>query len=156
MPAHTGDVGPSSTANIGAPIRWRLHLPAAPEEVFAALATDAGRAAFWAESAVERDGAIDFQFINGSTHRSAILHSRPPSLFAINYFGGEARFELSDDGRGGTDLLLTHTGVARDEWIETHAGWLNVLLPLKAWLITGVDLRNHDPSRCWNKGYVDQ
>lgn len=145
-----------SAVNVGAPIRWRLHLPAMPEEVFKALATDAGRAAFWAESAVEREGAIDFEFIDGSKHRGKIRHSRPPSLFAIEYFGGEARFELSGDGRGGTDLTLTHTGVPRDEWIETHAGWLNVLFPLKAWLLAGVDLRNHDVTRSWDKGYVDQ
>ncbi len=28
---------------IGGPIRWRIHLPVPPEQVFAALATDAGR-----------------------------------------------------------------------------------------------------------------
>jgi hypothetical protein len=38
---------------IGGPIRWRLHAVAAPEHVFAALATDGRRPAFWAESAVE-------------------------------------------------------------------------------------------------------
>ena len=141
---------------LGQPIRWRLHLPVPPETVFEALATDAGRAAFWAESAVERDGAIDFRFVNGINHRSRILERQPPSLYAIDYFGGEARFELGSDDAGGTDLLLTHTGVADDEWIETHAGWLNVLFPLKAWLVAGVDLRNHDPTRSWDQGYIDQ
>ncbi len=34
-------------------------------------------------------------------------------------------------------------------------GWLNVLLPLKAMLDFGVDLRNHDPTRTWNERYVD-
>jgi len=32
----------------------------------------------------------------------------------------------------------------------------NVLFPLKAWLMPGADLRNHDPTRSWDDGYVDQ
>ena len=42
------------------------------------------------------------------------------------------------------------------EWHDVHAGWLNVLFPLKAMLAFGVDLRNHDPSRSWDQGYADQ
>jgi uncharacterized protein YndB with AHSA1/START domain len=133
-----------------------MHLPVSPERVFTALDTSEGRAAFWAESAVETDGNIDFRFINGHRCRSKILERRPPYVWAIDYSGGVAFFELSSDNRGGTDLLLTHSGVAPDEWIEVHAGWLNVLLPLKAWLVHGVDLRNHDASRSWDQGYADQ
>ena len=75
---------------------------------------------------------------------------------ALDYFGAVARFELTPDGRGGTDLLLTQDGVPVAEWDEVHAGWLNVLFPLKAWLAHGVDLRNHDPARSWDRGYADQ
>ncbi len=46
-------------------IVWRLHLASSPDEVHRLLATDEGRARFWAESAVERNGHIDFEFING-------------------------------------------------------------------------------------------
>ena len=46
-------------------IRWKLYVPASPTRVFDALNTDDGRASFWAESAVERDGYIHFEFING-------------------------------------------------------------------------------------------
>jgi hypothetical protein len=35
------------------------------------------------------------------------------------------------------------------------AGWVSVLLALKAAADFGIDLRNHDPARTWNKGYVD-
>jgi uncharacterized protein YndB with AHSA1/START domain len=138
------------------PIRWRLHLPVPPERVFAALDTDAGRASFWAESAVERDGAIEFTFVNGERTLSRIVRREPPRVFALDYFGATARFELTPDGRGGTDLLLTQEGVPAAEWNEVHAGWLNVLFPLKAWLAHGVDLRNHDATRSWEQGYADQ
>ena len=140
----------------GTPIRWRIHLPIPPERVFAALDSDEGRASFWAESAVEHHGVIRFRFINGQTCAATILTRRPPYEWSIDYFGAPARFELTADGRGGTDLTLTQTGVPADEWHEVHAGWLNVLLPLKAWLVHGVDLRNHDPARTWSDGYGDQ
>lgn len=136
------------------PIRWRIHLPVPPSEVFRALATDAGRASFWAETTEGPDG-ISFRFPNGVEHRGRVVESRPPELFAFEYFGGIATFELEPDGEGGTDLSLTHTGQTGTEWHEVHAGWLNVLFPLKAMLAHGVDLRNHDPERTWDDGYAD-
>ena len=137
-------------------IRWKLHVPVPPERVYDALNTDEGRASFWAESAVERDGVIYFNFINGMSYQSRILDRAAPERFSIDYFGAVATFELESDGAGGTDVTLTHDGVAADSWNEVHAGWLNVLFPLKAWLAHGVDLRSHDPQRLWDDGYVDQ
>jgi uncharacterized protein YndB with AHSA1/START domain len=137
------------------PIRWRLFIPAPPEKVFAALDSDDGRAAFWAESAIRSGDCIEFRFINGVTYRSRILERDPPYLLRLDYFGGIATFRLQV-AAGGTDLLLTHEGVPAEEWLETHAGWLNVLLLLKARVAFGVDLRNHDAKRTWDDGYVDQ
>ena len=142
--------------SIGGPIRWRLHIPVSPEEVFSALDSDHGRASFWAESAVAAGGHIEFRFVDGQSCRSRILERRPPYLLTIDYLGGPARFDLMPDGAGGTELLLTHSGIAPEDWSETHAGWLNVLFPLKAWVTHGVDLRNHDPARSWARGYADQ
>ena len=141
---------------IGGPIRWRMHIPASPETVYAALDTAEGRASFWAESADEAEGHIEFRFIDGSTCRSRVLERTASRILSIDYFGSPARFELTPDGRGGTDLLLTHEGVDPEEWNEVHAGWLNVLFALKAWVVHGVDLRNHDPGRSWDRGYADQ
>lgn len=142
--------------HIGGPIRWRIHIPLPIEQVFAALNTDEGRASFWAESAVESEGAIEFRFINGYRCSSPILERRAPRMLCIDYIGGPARFDLTEDGRGGTDLLLTHEGIGEPDWQEVHAGWLNVLFPLKAWLVHRADLRNHDPERSWDQGYADQ
>jgi hypothetical protein len=120
------------------------------------LNTNEGRAAFWAESAVERDGHIHFDFINGMRTSSRILEREPGQRFSIDYFGAVATFELDSDGEGGTDVTLTHDGVDPAEWHEVYAGWLNVLFPLKAYVAFAVDLKSHDPNRTWNKGYVDQ
>lgn len=133
-----------------------MHIPVEPDCVYHAIDGSAGRASFWAESAPEEDGAVVFTFVDGSTHRAQIVERVPPKVWAVDYMGGVARFELAPDGRGGTALLLTHHDVGIEEWNEVHAGWLNVLFPLKAWLVHGVDLRNHDPARTWMQGYADQ
>jgi len=46
-------------------ILWRLRLRSLPIRVYEMLSTDYGRARFWAESAVEKDGVIHFIFPNG-------------------------------------------------------------------------------------------
>lgn len=141
---------------VGGPIRWRMHLPVARARAFEALDSSAGRRCFWAEEADEADGVIEFRFVNGYVHRAPILERVPDRRFSVEYLGGIATFELTEDGSGGTDLLLDHQGVAPENWQEVHAGWLNVLFPLKGWLVHGVDLRNHDPERSWDQGYADQ
>jgi len=137
-------------------IQWRLHLKSSPASVFRLLATDEGRARFWAESAHERDGSIEFQFPNGFEWRGEILENRPPHRFSVRYIDGStATFELANDGTGGTDLTLTDEGV-RPEWrTEVIAGWVSVLMALKAAVDFSADLRNHNPHRTWDQGNVE-
>lgn len=150
-----GADGAAARPVVGGPIRWRLHVPAPPERVHSALSTDEGRRSFWAETRTRAEGVIEFRFPNGVEYEGRVVESRPPGVFAVEYFGGVARFELTSDGRGGTDLVLTHTGQRGEERIEAHAGWLNVLFPLKAMVAHGVDLRTRDPRRSWGDGYAD-
>lgn len=64
-------------------------------------------------------------------------------------------FELEEDARGGTDLTLTETGVPA-RWREQNvAGWVSVLMALKAAVDFDVDLRNHDYRRTWDQGFAD-
>ncbi|MDX1534890.1 MAG: hypothetical protein R3291_04655, partial [Thermoplasmata archaeon] len=94
------------------PIRWRIHLRSPPERVFEMLSTDQGRARFWASSAPEVDGVVHFTFPNRETHRGRILEEDSPSCFAVEYFGGSrVQFDLVSDGKGGTDLTMTESGV---------------------------------------------
>jgi uncharacterized protein YndB with AHSA1/START domain len=91
-------------------IQWRIQLISPPEKVFAALATEQGRRAFWAAEAPEYEGAIHFKFANGMAFVSKVLERQTPSLFAIEYFGGSrAEFQIVDDGAGGTDLTMTES-----------------------------------------------
>lgn len=137
-------------------LRWRLHLAAPPRVVYAAVATNSGRARWWAESAVEWEGVVHFRFANGWTWFGKVLEHDPPRRFSVVYLGGStATFDLADDGHGGTDLTLTETGVADKDVEMNRAGWVAVLLALKAAVDHERDLRNHDPARTWDQGYVD-
>jgi hypothetical protein len=120
------------------------------------LTTTEGRNRFWAGSAEEQDGIIRFHFTNGQQLDGRIIERVPPFRFGISYFGGSiATFELEPDGSGGTDLTLTETGSAPHDLAQNQAGWVSVLLALKAAVDFGIDLRSHDPARTWEQGYVD-
>jgi uncharacterized protein YndB with AHSA1/START domain len=136
-------------------IRWKLHLASPPAEVFDALATDAGRARFWAEAAAEVGGFITFHFVGHPPYSGRVIDSEPPRAFAVDYFGSPTSFRLRSDGAGGTDLELIATGVEESERTETIAGWVSVLMAMKAAVDHGIDLRNHDPARTWQQGYAD-
>jgi hypothetical protein len=85
-----------------------------------------------------------------------VLEHVPPERYAVEYFGGSTvAFDVASDGVSGTDLVLTESGISPDDWAANYAGWVSVLLTLKAAVDFGVDLRNHDPARSWDTGYVD-
>ncbi len=91
----------SSGGAPGYPDRWVAHDLTHIRQTARTMAKeyrDAGRASFWAESAREIDGVIHFEFTNGVRYAARILERDEPSVFAVEYFGGEARFELWDDG----------------------------------------------------------
>jgi hypothetical protein len=137
-------------------IRWRLHLRSSPQAVYQKLSTDEGRASFWAESSVEQDGVIHFVFPNQAEWTGRILEKTLPYKFKVEYYGGSlTSFELKPDGSGGTDLTLTDRGVLEEDKTEVIAGWVSILMALKASVDFGIDLRNHDLKRTWDEGYVE-
>lgn len=137
-------------------ICWRLHLSSPVEKVYQALATDEGRASFWAESAIEQEGRIHFIFPNAAEWKGEILEAAPHRRFSVRYYGGStATFTLAEDGLGGTDLTLTDRGVPQEDRCEVTAGWVSVLMALKGAVDFGIDLRAHDPNRRWDLGYVE-
>ncbi|MDP2497296.1 MAG: SRPBCC domain-containing protein [Candidatus Palauibacterales bacterium] len=137
-------------------IRWRIHLTHPPDAVYPLLATPGGRKRFWADSPEIGEDRVEFRFGDGSRLESRILERDPPGRFVLTYFGGSrAEFDLADDGDGGTDVTLTERGVPETERSDNLAGWVSVLLGLKAAVELGADLRNHDPERSWDRDYVD-
>ena len=51
--------------------------------------------------------------------------------------------------------MLTDAGVPAADRVEVTAGWVSVLMALKAAVDFSVDLRNHDPLRTWDQGFVE-
>jgi uncharacterized protein YndB with AHSA1/START domain len=136
-------------------VRWKVHFTSAPSEVYRALSTPLGRSRFWALSAKEADGGIHFVGPRSRTEEGRIEQAVKDQLYVVRYFGRLVAFELAPDNAGtGTDLTLTADGTSeRDQ--ATSAGWVSLLLRLKASVDFGVDLRNHDEDRTWWHGYAE-
>lgn len=138
-------------------IHWKIHFRSNPQNVYEMLSTDEGRAQFWAEATEESGDTLIFHLLN-EPHRidGRVLERVPGRRYAVEYFAGStATFEFDPDGRGGTDLTLTAAHVDERWRMEMAAGWVTVLLALKAAVDFGVDLRNHDQNRSWDQGFVD-
>ena len=136
-------------------IHWRLHLASSPDQVYEMLATDSGRSQFWAETAPQGTSEIHFGFPNGLEFRSVILKQELNRCFQIRYFGSVVTFKLAGDGNGGTDLELIDDGVPAEDFAEVNAGWVSVLMALKAAVDFKIDLRNHDAVRTWDQKYAN-
>jgi uncharacterized protein YndB with AHSA1/START domain len=136
-------------------ITWRMHLSSSPLDVFDAVSTDSGRARFWAESTRKTNDTVHFRFPNRLEWSGNILERHPPERFMIDYFGSRVTFQIDPNGDGGTDLTLIDEDTPGEDRYETLAGWVSVLMALKASVDFGIDLRNHDPARTWDQGYVD-
>lgn len=136
-------------------IKWKIHFNAQPERVYDLLTTQEGREKFWAESAPMVDGFIQFVFANGQGYKSEVLSAVPSSYFRIEYFESLVQFKLENDGDGGTDMTVVNSQVSEEEYDEIHAGWVSLLMTLKAAVDFQIDLRNHDRDRTWDQGFVD-
>lgn len=136
-------------------IVWNIHFHSSPQRVFDALATDAGRSKYWAESTDEKDGRITFHIYNYPPFTGRILAKEEPHVFELEYFGTTVKFDLKSDGQTGTILNLR--AEVSDDTLreEMTAGWVSVLMAMKAAVDFDVDLRNHDPDMAWAQGFAD-
>ena len=136
-------------------IIWKLNLKSKPRVVFDLLNTPEVRMKFWAEKAKQNQNKIHFNFPNGQTYDGRILVSKPHEEFHLEYFNSLVKFSLEPSENGGTNLTLINENVAESEFSEVNAGWISVLMNLKAVADFQCDLRNHDKEKTWDQGYVD-
>ena len=80
--------------------------------------------------------------------------SSAQKLFLI-YFDAPMTLCISPCENGGTDVSLIHENVPEEHYEETKAGWVSVLLALKAYADFGVDLRNHRKEKSWENHFID-
>ena len=136
-------------------IVYRIRLESPAEKVFALLATDRGRESFWAERTRQNGDEITFYFSNGEKLQSRILESSSPRRFSLTYFNGSiVTFDI-EVLPSGTHLKLQETHLSVSDENQNRAGWVSVLMNMKAQADHGIDLRNHNPEYTWSDGYVD-
>ncbi len=136
-------------------ILWKVHFTSPITTVYRYLTTDSGRCQFWAEKTVEENGYIEFTILNYPKYKAKIIEQRPNDFFRLNYFGTDTRFELVMTKDGGTDFTLIVRTPSEEVKQEMTAGWVSVLMAMKAAVDFGVDLRNHHPHRVWDNGYLN-
>jgi uncharacterized protein YndB with AHSA1/START domain len=129
-------------------IAERRELAAAPEQVWLALATADGlRGWFWPprlNPAVEADATEDGRYriasdVAGIAVGGQYTAVRPPELLGFTWQwdgeerASEVRVELARSETG-TELTLTHTGLADDQLALHTRGWTDCLDRLPEWL----------------------
>jgi uncharacterized protein YndB with AHSA1/START domain len=98
-------------------IRREVELPATPDEVWDAVATGAGTAAWLFPSGGDPEPRVGGKAPDGST----VTAWDPPNHFAVRYEGEDGFFnalEFVIEGRqGGTTVLrYAHSGIITDDW----------------------------------------
>ncbi|MEM0117846.1 MAG: hypothetical protein QXV32_05310 [Conexivisphaerales archaeon] len=137
-------------------LKWRLHLKSPPKKVYEFISTDEGRMKFWAEVSKTNGKIMSLKFADGLQLECKIIETEPYRHFSFDYWGKSVvTFLLKSDGQGGTDFTVTDFRSTDKPRLETLAGWVSLLLTLKAAVDFRVDLRNHDTNRTWDNGYVD-
>lgn len=136
-------------------IHWKLHFSSPVSKVYQALNTEEGRSSFWAESAPEVEEHVHFQILNYPIYESKIIDRKENEYFKIDYFGTEVTITLRESKKGGTILNLFAFVTDPELKQEMTAGWVSVLMAMKAAVDFGVDLRNHSERHTWGQGFVD-
>ena len=135
-------------------VNWKISLAAEPEAVFRLVATDAGRAAFWAEESRTEGERFHLTFANGAHVDCRVIRLEPPHLISFEYFGGSrVDLRLAAIADGGTDFEVSEA--APPAWEDHYPGWVAWLYCLKGAADFGITLKSRNPSKTWQKGYVD-
>ena len=136
-------------------LQLRIATGSSANDVFERISTDAGRESFWVESSIETGGKIHLRFPNGQTLDCKVLARKLDRRFSLTYFDDtQVDFNIIENADGSV-VEMTESGLSTESWSENRAGWISVLLNLKSVLANGPDLRNHDPARTWDEGFVD-
>ena len=136
-------------------VQWRLHFRSPADKVYSYLDDADKRRRFWSESAAEADDIIHFVFLNAIECFGRVRRRVPNRLFVVEYFDWTVTFTLDATKGQGCDLTMRCDGVADEERCEAIAGWVSLLMAMKAAVDFDVDLRNHDRQRTWYDGFAD-
>lgn len=135
-------------------VTWKVFINDSPVVVYRYLSMDRLRESFWAEKSNSTGHGFELTFPNGQSTSCRILLAEPYQHLAIEYFNSRVDFELKPINDG-TELTVVNTNILESEYEDVLAGWVSVLLCLKVAIQFKKDIRNHNPARCWDQGFVD-
>lgn len=134
-------------------VSWRVVCHANIKKVFDLIATDSGRTKFWCEQSTTSEDHIHMIFPGGETETARILKYDRPTSMEIIYFGAVTKFQITELRSG---CVVHVEAIVRDaDFDETNAGWVSVLMNLKAVSTYDIDLRNHKQDYSWARGFID-
>jgi uncharacterized protein YndB with AHSA1/START domain len=143
----------------------RVYLKAPADKVYAAW-TDAKLITRWfpekAEIEARRGGRIYLEWVAGDKMDTQVIRARKPTLFVFPFGNkGEEVAVKIKKVKGGTicELHQYHMKTGPKDKVSMHMGcamgWTFFLANLKAFLEHGVDLRGHDPKRCYRQNFIN-
>lgn len=142
-----------------------MFYPVRPEQVFQAFATCSGMEAFFisemtvygpdgprkAESYFETGDRYRWRWLLGKEHQGEIIEVDVPRSLTITFGVAKVRFDF-ESYNSGTLLKLTQFDMPDNEedrvllHMNCRGGWIYHLTVLRAYLVHGVDVRDHDPA----------
>ena len=145
--------------------RQRVFVKAEKERVFRAWTDDREIVKWFPERAViepRKGGRIYLEWIGGDKLDASIIQVRKPSRFVFPFGGKTVEVAVSfKTVRGGTVVELHQYGMPTTARAKAmfhtgcKEGWAFFLTNLKSYLEHRIDLRGHDPKRCYVQGYVN-
>ena len=145
--------------------KQRILVKVEREQVFRAWTDETEIVKWFPEKAViepRKGGRLYFEWVGGDKLETTILEVRKPSRVVFP-FGGktvEVAINLSKVKAGTVvELHQYHMKTDPKTRVNMHMGckegWAFFLANLKSYLEHGIDLRGHDPKRCYVQGYVN-
>ncbi|HWR82653.1 MAG TPA: SRPBCC domain-containing protein [Candidatus Deferrimicrobium sp.] len=143
----------------------KIEIGATPAQVFRAW-TDDKVVPKWftvkAKIEPRKNGRIHFEWLGGDVLDGRVIAITKNRRFVFPFGKGNEQVEvaITKSGRGSICRLhqygMKTTPKARWEmFVGCKEGWTFFLTNLKCYLEHGIDLRSHDPQKCYRQGFVN-
>ncbi len=143
----------------------RIAIDASPKKVFQAW-TDDNIVPRWftvkAEMEPKKKGGIYWEWLGGDKLETKTIDyvRNKKFVFPFGSKGEQVAITIVPDGNGSIcELRQTKMKTDPKSRINMHMGckqgWTFFLTNLKSYLEHGVDLRSHDPNRCYKRNYIN-
>ena len=145
--------------------RLKILIAAPPSKLFAAWTNDRIVSKWFTVKTViepKKNGRIYFEWLGGDEMEAKVLGMTENRRFHFPFGKHNEQVEISIKKAPGGSVCELHQFNIRTtpkDKVAMHMGckegWTFFLTNLKSFLEHGIDLRSHDPKRCYRQGYVN-